>query len=71
MLCAKFDRNWPSDSGEEDASLNSLRQQRQQRQRRTTDNLALGYSLSLKNYVVASFCNEDSKTIPHGFFYLW
>ena len=35
MLCAKFDWNWPSGSGEEDENVKSLRQ-RQQR-RRTTD----------------------------------
>ena len=26
--------------------------------------------MNLKNYVVASFCNEDSKTIPHGVFFI-
>ena len=26
MLCAKFDRNWPNGSGEEDKSVNSLQQ---------------------------------------------
>ena len=34
MLCVKCGRNWPSDSGEEDKNVKSLRQQQRQRQRR-------------------------------------
>ena len=34
MLCAKFDWNWPSASGEEDENVKSLRQRQQQRQQK-------------------------------------